>query len=337
MRNCTVAGNLDPQVVTHCDHCTYAGEAPHGKYHVLHGDWRLWYPLLMRMAAVVNNKFVKKDPIVSEFNEHEHFLRIVIEAFAEYVVEISATGGDYHDSDYFLRMAERNLSFAYICYFLFLFGFKYVQMRKAIRENDSKTLDLIWRENLSSARTELANKTQYSQMTVSLIYWGTALREPLQTAFHNTRTIRWVKTHVGWDMPVEMLNMWIKESVVSHVTESQIKKFIRRVNFTQRVKRQLEEVQHRFRKDDSEHLKYIETDKEIIKQFLREKIGTTFDECTAETDENVLEVDVKDWGGNRRGAMRNHAPWRQMQRAMEDYRQYVRKHLGKLCPWHHWM
>ena len=64
--------------MTHCDHCTYVGEAPHGKYHVLHGDWRLWYPLLMRMAEIVNNKFVKKDPIVSEFNEHEHFLRIVV-------------------------------------------------------------------------------------------------------------------------------------------------------------------------------------------------------------------------------------------------------------------
>ena len=87
----------------------------------------------------------------------------------------------------------------------------------------------------------------------------------------------------------------------------------------------------------SRSLKYIDTDKEIIKKFLREKIGTTFDECTSQTDENVLEVDVKDWGGNRRGAMRNHAPWCQMQRAMEDYRQYVRKHLGKLCPWHHWM
>ena len=22
---------------------------------------------------------------------------------------------------------------------------------------------------------------------------------------------------------------------------------------------------------------------------------------------------------------------------MEDYGQYVRKHLGKLCPWHNWM
>ena len=51
----------------------------------------------------------------------------------------------------------------------------------------------------------------------------TALREPLQTAFHiisqyAARTIRWVKTHVGWDMPIEMLKIWIKESVVSQVT-----------------------------------------------------------------------------------------------------------------------
>ena len=42
---------------------------------------------------------------------------------------------------------------------------------------------------------------------------------------------------------IDVLNMWIKESVVSQVTENQIKKFIKRVNFTQRVKRQLEEVQ----------------------------------------------------------------------------------------------
>ena len=77
------------------------------------------------------------------------------------------------------------------------------------------------------------------------------------------------------------------------------------------MKSQLEEVQYRFRKDNVElleHLKYIETDKELIKEFLRERIRTTFQECTAPSDENVLDVDVKDWGGSRRGAMRNHAP-----------------------------
>ena len=128
----------------------------------MHGEWRLWHPLLMCMARVVNNKFIKTDPIISQFNEHEHFLRIVVEAFSEYVLEISQTGSDYHNSTHFLQVAERNICFSYICYFLFLFGFKYVQMRKAIRENNSQLLDIIWRENLASARSGLANKTQYS-------------------------------------------------------------------------------------------------------------------------------------------------------------------------------
>ena len=288
----------------------------------------------MCMAKVVDNTFVKKDPIISEFNEHEHFLRIVVEAFAEYVLEIAQTGCDYHNPTHFLRMAERNICFSYICYFLFLFGFKYVQMRKAIRENNSKLLDLIWRENLASARSELANKTQYSQMTVSLIYWGTALREPLHTAFHNTRTLRWVKTHVGWDLPIEMLNKWIKESVVSHVTEDYLKKFIRRINFTQRVKRQLETVQYVNRQPETEQLKQISTDKELIKKYLRENIGSDFATCTAHSDDDVLGLDLSSWGG--KDHMRENTPWKQTERKMQDYREYVRTHLGRLCPWHHW-
>ena len=71
------------------------------------------------MARVVNNKFIKTDPIISQFNEHEHFLRIVVEAFSEYVLEISQTGSDYHNSTHFLQVAERNICFSYICYFLF--------------------------------------------------------------------------------------------------------------------------------------------------------------------------------------------------------------------------
>ena len=55
-----------------------------------------------------------------------------------------------------------------------------------------------------------------------------------------------------------MLNKWIKESVVSHVTEEYLKKFIRRINFTQRVKCQLETVQYVNRQPETEHLKQIQ-------------------------------------------------------------------------------
>ena len=59
------------------------GESPHGLFHLMHGDWRIWEPLLMRMAEVCSNKQVKCDPTVEDFNTHRHFLRVVTTAFAE--------------------------------------------------------------------------------------------------------------------------------------------------------------------------------------------------------------------------------------------------------------
>ena len=179
------------------------GENPHGLFHFMHGDWRVWAPLLMRLAAVVNNKQVKADPTIVNFNTHQHFLRVVTQALSEYVIEISATGTHYGATQLFLRDAERNLSFAYVVFFLFMFGFKYLDYRDAVRRNKSRHLDMLWRENLASTRTAKANKVNYRQMSVILVYWGHALVEPLQTFYHNTRTIRWAHAHVGWDMPIE--------------------------------------------------------------------------------------------------------------------------------------
>ena len=65
-----------------------------------------------------------------------------------------------------------------------------------------------------------------------------------------------------------------------------------------------------------------------------EKIGTTFQECTVRSDENLLEVDSATWGGMRH--MRENTPWKQMERSMKDHRAYVRDHLGRLCHWHRW-
>ena len=310
------------------------GEAPHGKFHVMHGDWRIWAPLIMRMAQLLNNKQIKRDPTVANFNSHQHFLRILTRAFSEYVVEISRTGTDYHRPVQFLRDAEQNISFGYISFFLFLFAFKYCQMRTAVRNNDSKTLDLVWRENLASARTSAANKTNYSQMTITLIYWGACLVEPLQTVYHNTRTLRWIHTHVGWDLPIEIMNAWIKEAVVANITEWQITKFIRRLNFTHVVLRGIKRILHRNRTLEAESLKKIDEDVETIKKFLREKIGADYATATRPSSENLLGVDMSTWGGNQYPRM--HTPWKQMERGMDDYREYVTRNLTKLCPWHRW-
>jgi hypothetical protein len=315
------------------------GEAPHGKFHVMHGHWRLWEPLLMKMAGVLDNKQVVSDPSVSQFNQHEHMVRICTRAFAEYVLEISQTGMDYHASQQFLRGSLSNLSFSYIVFFLFLFGFHYIQFRAAVRRNDSHMLDRLWREFLGTARTDMSNKTNYSKMTVVLIYWGHCLVEPLQTVYHNTRTIRLLHTHVGWDMPIEVLNLWIRLAVVYNVTKDYLIKFIRRINFTHVVNRGLDAIMKRNQNnmDGIETPKNIDADVEMIKKFLRETLGTTWAEVTTPSTANLLQLDMTDWGGDRTAAGKlASTPWAQI-RAASDYRQYVLKTITKASRWHRWV
>jgi hypothetical protein len=95
----------------------------------------------MKLAQVVGNKQIHADPTIEQFNTHQHFLRIVIQALSEYVVEISKTGTNYQAVRPFLQAAEANLSFAYVVYFLYMFGFKFLEYRSAVRHNRSKHLD----------------------------------------------------------------------------------------------------------------------------------------------------------------------------------------------------
>jgi hypothetical protein len=310
------------------------GEHPHGTYHVMHGDWRLWWPLLEKFAKVTNNKQVHKDPTISEFNKHEHFMRICARACAEYVVEISKTGSDYRVVSAFLNHASRNLSFGYVCNFLHLAAFKFLQMRNAVRCNDSKTLDLVWRENLATARTNLANKTNYSQMSIVRVYWGCALKAPLQGVYHTLRTLRQVATHVGWDWPIEYLNLLIRQGVDSNITWELIEKFIRRLNFTGVVNRGLDAVFREHRHAEEATDKNIDDAVELIKEFLRKELGTSWAEVTADSDENLLNLDLATWGGSRYA--RREAPWEQMQRENAGIDAYVRAEVCKMCNWHRW-
>ena len=87
---------------------------------------------------------------------------------SRYVVEISLSGSDYRAVRTFLRASEANLSFAYVVFFLYMFGFKYLEYRSAVRFNRSKVLDRLWCENLASTLHAKANKVNYRQMSVEL-------------------------------------------------------------------------------------------------------------------------------------------------------------------------
>ena len=311
------------------------GEHPHGTHHVLHGGWRLWWPLLAVFAAIVDNKQVVADPEVSVFNQHEHFLRICVRACAEYVVEIAATGSDYHMAAHFLAAADANLNFAYVCQFLFLYGFMFLQMRDAVRQNQSAMLDMIWCENLATARA--SGKSNYSVMSVIRVYWGIALREPLNSIYHSVRTLRWIHTHVGWDMFIEALNAILRGSVTANVTQEFLNKFLSQLNFTSVVNRALDNIMKADRERDEAKKKNIDQDVALIKEFLRAALGSTWSQVTLPSDANLLNIDMSDWGGGRNA--RAHTPWAKMARAMSgdhDYRKYVTEKLGDYCHWHMW-
>ena len=193
---------------------------------------------------------------------------------------------------------------------------------------------MLWRENLPSTRTAKAHKVNYRQMSVILVYWGCALVEPLQTFYHNTRTIRWIESHVGWDMPIEKLNMWIKESVISNISEMQIINFIWRLNFMQHVARAVKSLMWAKRKHDKATAKDVSPDVLAIKEFLRAQIGTNYATVTQPSNDNLMSVDMSDWGG--RAYPRTNAPFAQIRRAHDGIREYVTKQLAKLCPWQRW-
>jgi hypothetical protein len=121
---------------------------------------------------------------------------------------------------------------------------------------------------------------------------------------------------------------------VSNISEFQIIKFIRRLNFMQHIVRAVKSIVHRRRARDRATPKDIAADVLLIKDFLRQHIGTTYATATQPSDANLMGVDMSDWGGLRRP--RACAPFNQLRGANGGYREYVRRQVAKLCPWHHW-
>ena len=175
-------------------------------------------------------------------------------------------------------------------------------------------------------------------MCVVLAYWGVALVEPLATAYHRSRTLRLIDAHVGWDMPIEYLNRLIGESVVSNITHELIAKFLRNLNFTHVVHRALNMIVKRNREPDAAKLKKIKTDVDLLLDWLRKSIGTTYAQATAPSNDNLLGVDMSRWGGNRTAAAkRANTPWAKRAAVMVGYGDYVRSKMRIYCHWQRWM
>ena len=305
----------------------------------MHCEWRLHRQFIMWCAGTVGNAQVIEDPNVSVFNVHRFFfLNVLTRACTEYINFVAKLPGaeDLSDPQGFLAKAEANRDFAWVCHFAYDAGFFVLDFLQAVRGNDSKTLDILWREFFPSAHSGTANKTQYVPMSIMRVFWGQAMTQPLDALYHKLRTIPLSDQYgsgVGWDMAIEMLNAAIKAHVSHFVSEAQLRHFIANWSLLECVQEHMQTLAYGSRADSRARSHTIDASADVntLVDKFKAVIGTTWQQVTRpNTTSHVT-------SGSRRGGV----PWREtaavMRRTGADAPDaYIRKHISALTPYFEW-
>ena len=315
------------------------GEHPHGLFHVMHCEWRLHRQFIMWCAQQVGNQQVIEDPNVSVFNVHRFFyLNVLTRACAEYINFVAGLPGaeDLSDPDAFLAKAEANRDFAWVCHFAFDAGFFVLDFLQSVRGNDSKKLDLLWREFFPSAHSGTANKTQYVPMAIMRVFWGRAMTADLDALYHKLRTIPLSDRYgsgVGWDMAIEMLNAAIKAHVSHFVSEVQIARFVANWALLECVQEHMRTLA--YGPGTTMHNLSHQIDagpdvKKLVDKF-KKVIGITWAWVTRSN--TVSHVTT--------GPQRTQVPWNEVARVMtrsgaDAPDRYIREHVSTLTPYFVW-
>jgi hypothetical protein len=316
-----------------------AGEHPHGLFHVMHCEWRLHRQFIMWCAGAVDNEQVIEDPNVSVFNVHRvFFLNVLTRACAEYVNFVAKLPGaeDLSDPEAFLAKAEANRDFAWVCHFLYDAGFFVLDFLQSVRSNESKKLDVLWREFFPSAHSGTANKTQYVPMSIMRVFWGMALTPELHALYHKIRTIPLSDQYgsgVGWDMAIEMLNAAIKAHVNHFVSEAQIRQFILNWSLLECVQEHMRILAYGTNSRAAQTSHHVDATPDVttlVNKF-KEVIGTSWAQITKRNTTSHV----------TKGPQRTRVPWREtaevMRRSGKDAPEvYIRKQVSALTPFFEW-
>lgn len=318
--------------------CVFAGEKPHGLFHGMHGHHRMYRPFLMRCADEIDNPQIKEDPTVSELNVTQFFwLNVMVPACGEYILELGRdpAAEDWTNSTLYIAKAESNINFAWLCHFLHDAGFWVLDFHQQVRGNKSKELDTLWAEFFAVAHSGTAHKTQYVGMALLRVFWGQCLHPDLAAVYEAIRTIP-TGSHdgcgVGWDHPIEALNHAIKSHVDMHVSETQIDAFVDNWAFIETVQAHLREILYAKRADRHWRGRNARADIEKLKQFFRDKIGSTWAEATRPCQ--TLKVTA----GPDRAAR---APWLEVagvlsRRGNDACHVYIREYVTRMTPYFEW-
>ena len=287
------------------------GEAPHGVFHMMHGGWRLYWRFIEWCAQQLNRneRAIKSDPHVSDFNSHFFFLQILTRACAEVVAELQRSGPGVDHPEAILDEAERNAPCAWICHFLHDFAFMVHEFKQGVRASDATALDRIWREFYATGHTSTANKNLYVPMAIMKIWQAEAIAPPIKRLLDNTRSIPLSDREgamTGWDMPCERLNAYITNTVQTQVSPESIDRAVKLYPL-------LEHNRSLLASTSREHMmKDIEQDVQVLKEALfqvldPQNLGNTWHQATVARA-------TTPWTANQN--QRGRAPWHEVRECM---------------------
>lgn len=180
-------------------------------------------------------------------------------------------------------------------------------------------------------------------MTIMHIYRAQALVDPLLVLHNNMRCLalsRHADSMVGWDMPIEKENLWIRKDV-HPPNEDNIKKYVNELNFTSRVADGVRDIWRGDRQGyQPKEIKNIDNDVAKIKEWLYANLiydglmgpiqQTQWDKFTQPVQRSKL-----------LNKPANHkTPWAKMHECMfprvagvETYQAFVARHLDSHVTW----
>ena len=292
----------------------------------------------MRCAHEIDNVQVKEDPTVSDLNVTRFFQdNIVTRAAAEYILELGCdpSAEPWEDPKAYMAKAAPNVNFEWLTRYLHDAGFFNMEFIDAVRGYESRTIDLLWREFFAAAHTDTAHKTQYVGMAILRVFWGQALVPDLDALYHALHTVSAggrTGDGVGWDWAIELLNHAIKSHVGYHVSEEQIKNFIRDWPLLESVLEHMRMILYSNRAERDWRGRDVDADVAKLKAFFHKAIGRTWAEATRPT--TILTV--------LRGSERGVKPWEEIARVMRRPGRdapdaYIHDYVRRMTPFFEWV
>eukprot|EP00962_Isochrysis_galbana_P062174 scaffold52427_cov461-Isochrysis_galbana.AAC.1 len=95
--------------------------------------WRPYSALLVGLMVAIGHHEVKNDFSVSDFNDYNHAMCIMIEGVARYFMLLEASGGGcppLSNSNQFMTACSNNIDLEWLSHFLHDFGFLYFDMKQ---------------------------------------------------------------------------------------------------------------------------------------------------------------------------------------------------------------